>query len=117
VPGQRNGFEALHALSGLQQVGTLDASNGGELFASLLLWHDRNQNGLSEPGELTPASSVLEAIGLGYETRNRKDGAGNTFRYRGWARTLAAPGQSKTTRTLNAPSREFDIFDVYLAYR
>jgi hypothetical protein len=117
VPGKRTGFDALRTLAGGLEMGHLNAENGGELWTSLLLWHDRNQDGISGPGELSPASSVLEAIGLGYETLPRKDGVSNTFRYRGWARKLAAPGQGKEARTLGAPAREFDIFDVYLAYR
>jgi hypothetical protein len=46
-------------------------------FARLLLWTDRNHNGVSEPSELRPASELLSDIGLAYEEHKRRDGHGN----------------------------------------
>lgn len=84
VPGKPNGFAALQALAG-NPGGSLRPEH--PFFARLLLWTDRNHNGVSEPSELRPASDLLGAIGLGYGLENRRDGNGNLFRYRGWVST------------------------------
>lgn len=105
VAGQPNGFAALEALSG---------ATGGEVasdnpfFSRLLLWTDRNHDGTSDPTELQPASDVLQAIGLGAEVFNRKDGDGNAFRLRGWARYNDRDKKNGTTKA----GREFNIYDV-----
>lgn len=75
--------------------------NAPDLWSKLKLWHDRNHDGVAQPDELEPVSDVLDAIGLGYYLSPRRDGAGDQFRYRGWARLK---GEDKT----------FDIFDVIL---
>jgi hypothetical protein len=106
LPDVRNGFHALRLSGEHDGDGKLDATD--PLFASLLLWTDRNHNGYSEPTELQPASDVLEAIGLGYVHGQRRDGFGNQFKYQGWARK---PGNADETL------REFRIFDVYFAVR
>jgi hypothetical protein len=85
VSGLSNGFAALRVLGDVQW-GYIDASHGGTLWSKLKLWHDRNQDGISQPDELEPVSNVLSAIGLGYTVENRRDGAGNLYRYRSWAR-------------------------------
>lgn len=103
LPGVGNGFDALAQLGSHNGDGALDAQDA--LFGELLLWTDRNHNGVSEADELRPASDVLEAIGLGYFFAQRRDGAGNRFAYRGWARRVGA-GESF--------GREFKIFDVFL---
>jgi hypothetical protein len=81
----RNGFEALavydRTSDGGNGNGWIDAADS--IFKSLLLWQDRNHNGISEPGELTalPASAVA-AIDLKYKKSKWVDLHGNTFRYR-----------------------------------
>jgi hypothetical protein len=127
VPGVPNGFEALRALNGGLPDGSIDA--GDTLYASLLLWRDRNHNGQSEVGELSPVSDTIEAIGLGYFKSPRKDGFGNLYSYRGWARRHADGASSNTVvwgnnivwgtaaaeRVRTEPEREFAIYDVFLA--
>jgi hypothetical protein len=106
VPGQPNGFAALQALSGVAGGELTDAH---PFFARLLLWTDRNHDALSDPSELQPASDVLSAIGLGAGEHKRKDGLGNLFRFRGWARK-ALPGNNPKKE-----AREFTIYDVSFA--
>ena len=121
VAGKSNGFDALRALAGGLEFGSVDATHGGELFAKLLLWHDRNQDGISQADELSKASDVLEAIGLGYTLTTDVDKAGNDFAYTGWARRLDDGSVSTrnivwgTTPIPDTPSREFRIYDVNLA--
>jgi hypothetical protein len=108
VPGVRDGFSALRVLSGVTNSGEVNASS--PFFGQLLLWTDRNHDGESQPDELQPASNVLEAVGLGYTYSNRRDGDGNAFRYRGWARRVNEDG-----KRVHPHLREFDIYDVILA--
>ena len=77
-----NGFEAL---SYYQVGGGLDGdtavSAADPIYARLLLWTDRNHNGVSEPDELqTLASAGVGAISLNYRSIGRRDRHGNTFR-------------------------------------
>jgi hypothetical protein len=108
VPGKSNGFAALKVLSGTKtgHVGPDDP-----FFAKLLLWTDRNHNGISEPSELRPASDVLGGVGLGYLGHNRRDGHGNLFKYRGWVSLKS----SKPLKTLEGKERHAlrrDVYDV-----
>ena len=101
-PGQRtltaaNGFEAL----GFLQSPDYGRSNGDdiidardEVFGRLLLWTDRNHNGVSEPDELQPAAAAgLVGIRTDYQEVGRKDRYGNVFRQMGTV--LWSDGQSK----------------------
>jgi hypothetical protein len=101
--GTFSGFTALADIAfkedGEPPFGELNKSN--KLFAKLLLWNDRNRNGVSEPSELQPASNVLLAVGLGYEQTGKKDPDGNEYRFKGWARYL--------------DRSERPIYDVFLA--
>jgi len=86
-PDSANGFEALAKLKeetgdDISYAATWD---GDSLFGSLLLWEDRNHNGMSEPSELQQASNVLKAIGFGYHTIKRRDEYGNLLNMAGWA--------------------------------
>jgi hypothetical protein len=82
------GFTALAQIAfnedGEPKAGEVNATN--KIFAKLLLWNDRNRNGLSEPSELQPASNYLLAVGTGYYNIGKKDTDGNKFRFKGWAR-------------------------------
>jgi len=83
--GSSDGFAALAKEAGL--VGQSEVNSSSPLFARLLLWRDANQDGHSQPEELTPASDELSAIGLGYFlTSAEPDKVGNELRLGGWAR-------------------------------
>lgn len=79
-----NGFEALKFLrspsSGAGQIlGAADPE-----FARLLLWRDRNHNGISEPDELRRLIDAGgQGIGLEYKEKKRVDRYGNEFREQG----------------------------------
>ena len=81
-----NGFEALRFLetsaygrSERNQI--VNASDG--FFARLLLWTDRNHNGISEPDELrSVADAGVHEISTDYKEARRRDGFGNEFRQR-----------------------------------
>lgn len=117
IPGESNGFRALIRM-------TLD-SNGGEvrgsvsdddpIFAQLVLWTDRNHNGVSEPDELLPAKNLLSDIGLGYQLHNRRDGHGNLYRFRGWVHFRTLPGRNRALSPLEDQDRRRQIYDVYLS--
>jgi hypothetical protein len=84
-----NGFEALKflesPLNGLVSCadGVIDARDS--TWSQLLLWRDRNHNGISEPDELeTVAAAGLAAIGTDYKTSRKRDRFGNEFRQAGW---------------------------------
>jgi hypothetical protein len=77
-----NGFEALrfYQVGGFADVDDVVSAADG-VFGQLLLWTDRNQNGVSEPDELqTLTSAGIGAIGLHYRAIGRRDRYGNTFR-------------------------------------
>ena len=83
--GELNGFLALAEYDKPTRGGNADGKidRGDAVFASLLLWQDRNHNGTSELPELHSMSELeLEAIDLEYKTSRRVDRFGNEFRYR-----------------------------------
>jgi hypothetical protein len=116
TPGVPNGFAALRSLGGINGDGMVDRDDA--LFASLLLWHDRNHNGISEADELSPAADTLAAIGLGYTYSNRRDGAGNLYSFEGWAKRAEAgrTGRDNPSKDewKSRGAREFRIYDVFL---
>jgi uncharacterized repeat protein (TIGR02543 family) len=74
-----NGFEALRELD-TNGDGIIDANDAS--WPMLLVWRDRNHNGISEPAEIMPlAQSGVVGIGLSYHYTARRDLWGNTFRY------------------------------------
>jgi hypothetical protein len=89
-PGRRettaNGFDALRFLeSPSYGVSRRDSVVDGNdaAFAALMLWRDRNHNGISEAEELAPLSeSGLRAIHTDYKLSRRRDRFGNEFRQR-----------------------------------
>lgn len=75
-----HGFEALTELDG-NADGVLDRNDA--VWASLLLWTDRDHDGASGPGELQPIarSGVEWLASSSADNVNRRDAWGNVFRY------------------------------------
>lgn len=64
------------------------------IFSKLLVWVDKNHNGISDPGELlTMAQAGIQAISLSYSPANWTDAFGNTFRYSSQMQTNASTHQ------------------------
>jgi hypothetical protein len=74
-----NGFIALAELDG-NRDGIVDPSDAG--WATLLLWTDRNHDGMSTPGELQPiGESIVAALETDHRLTGRRDQWGNEYRY------------------------------------
>jgi hypothetical protein len=84
---QPNGYKALAVFDdpryGGNGNGRIDP--GDAIYSHLLLWVDRNHDGISQPDELLtlPQAGVF-AIGLDYKENERTDQFGNVFRYLSW---------------------------------
>ncbi len=64
------------------------------IFSKLVVWVDKNHNGISEPGELlTLKQAGVQAISLNYAASQWKDAFGNLFRYRAQIRDNAPGNQ------------------------
>lgn len=90
IDGGAELFGDAAAANGWEALGVLDANGDGVInandaaWSALLLWYDRDHDGLSIPAELVPvASSSIVAIGTGYRWIGRRDAFGNMFRYAG----------------------------------
>jgi hypothetical protein len=115
LPGVADGFTALARTNMESNGGQPRASVSADdpLFARLLLWTDRNHNGVSEPSELRPASAILSDIGLGFERHHRRDGFGNELRYRGWVHIRTARGRNRAEELPEQQARKRFVFDVF----
>ena len=100
----KNGFEALAALDA-NHDGVIDARD--PMFASLLLWSDRDGNRASSPDELVPLASRIVSISLNDRVEVRCDARDNCERERAQMRWRDAAG------TLHIGS----VVDVYLPGR
>ncbi|HUP62491.1 MAG TPA: hypothetical protein VNA69_18955 [Thermoanaerobaculia bacterium] len=83
-------FGDTAAVNGWEALATLDRNGDGVVSSSdpewrqLLLWYDRNHDGVSTPAELLPVhASGIVAIGISYRWLGRRDAFGNMFRYAG----------------------------------
>lgn len=103
IPGSTaaNGFEALIPYDS-NSDGKLDALD--PVWGRLLLWTDRNHDGICQPTEVTHvAGSGIKAISLGYSATDTTDPSGNQFRYSGQITWSSGAG------AVNRP-----VWDVYL---
>jgi hypothetical protein len=88
-----NGFLALMEFDQASQGGNRDGKidNNDSIYQHLVLWQDRNHNGVSEAEELESlANSIVSSISLNYQMLRLQDRNGNAFRYR--ATVTAKPG-------------------------
>jgi hypothetical protein len=125
MQGVHDGFSALLKLMEAEGPSTtrgfLEAPH--PLYARLLLWQDFNRDGVSQPGELSPASNVLTAIDTGFTIPKNADWSGASFRWNGWAvfhedkqrpKTKAVK-EDGTEVLLDGPLVTRPIYDVVLA--
>lgn len=98
------------ASNGFQALADLDGNNDGEIdlndavYYQLLLWFDRDHDGVSDPDELVGLQNAgVTTIFLHYREGRRRDQSGNTYRFRGEALV--------TTSGQQVPRK---VFDVYL---
>jgi hypothetical protein len=96
-----NGFEALREFD-TNGDGVIDAND--PVWPQLLLWTDRNHDGISQPNEITRiADSPVRSISLAYHWTGRRDAHGNTFRYEGLI-SLSTGGKGL---------REEPVYDIF----
>lgn len=114
VPGSTNGFAALAALQ-LQYSGVVrgEVTLGDPLYDKLLLWVDRNHDGVSQPSELQKFSEKFSTIGLSAKRHQRRDGHGNRFAYEGYVKERTKPGKNPTESGADNAKRHRFIFDVF----
>jgi hypothetical protein len=102
-----NGFEALKFTEGPSYGRSypdreIDARDA--VFSRLVLWRDRNHNGISEPDELEPVRDAgIVSIGTDYKRARKVDRYGNEFRQRATIRWRDGTDDA--------------IFDVWLQWR
>jgi hypothetical protein len=117
VAGASNGFEALQVLNkqlnGGEIAGMIDAET--PLFAKLLLWTDRNHNGLSERSELAPFGNQFSGIIPAWSLKRRRDGNGNAYRFEGQVFLRNKPGANPPENPTDRDARARKVYDVYLA--
>jgi hypothetical protein len=107
---KRDGSRARHgfdALADLEDPGHADGAitSLDSAYSGLLLWVDRNHDGLSSASELSPlANAGIARIETSYLTRRRRDKYGNRYRYEGSV-MIIENGQLR-------PRRIFDVFFV-----
>jgi hypothetical protein len=92
-----NGFLALAVYdlpaNGGNGDGWIDAQDA--IFSKLVIWIDKNHNGISEPDELlTMKQAGIQAISLKYSLSQWRDAFGNTFRFNAPSRTNTSPNQA-----------------------
>ena len=101
--GTGNGFLALavydQPANGGNNNGWIDP--GDSIYSKLLVWVDKNHDGISQPDELlTLKQAGIESISLNYSSSQWTDAYGNTFRYR-------------SQLTANIPNDQW-VYDVLL---
>ena len=99
-----NGFRALARYDLPEYGGNSDGfiTAADAIYSHLIVWTDKNHNGISEPDELQTLSQAgITSIKLSYEMSNRQDQFGNVFRY-------------QSSMRMQANSYDHQIYDVYL---
>lgn len=93
-----NGFLGLSWYDQVEQGGNgdgrLDASDA--VWSRLRLWTDRDHDGWSAPGELTPVSTAVRSFSLAYKASTEADENGNQYKYR----STLVPAAGTTTSTV-----------------
>jgi hypothetical protein len=118
MPSATNGCSALiHALeaSGAPRSGSIH--DGHALYDDLLLWVDRNHNGISEAGELRSAREAFTAIGMGFQKVDWRDEHGNRVRFEGWTQLRTGGPEQAVATFPPEPSRQRRYFEVALAIK
>jgi hypothetical protein len=85
LSAQHLGFKALAQYDdpkfGGNGDGVIDAKDA--IYSKLLIWVDKNHNGVTDPGELmTLRGAGIKSIAVNYEDAHYPDIYGNQFRYR-----------------------------------
>jgi hypothetical protein len=81
----RNGFRSLAQFDSVEMGGNNNGriDIGDAFYDRVLLWFDRNHDGVSQPGELVKLADLkVEWISLDYKESAYVDQYGNRFRYR-----------------------------------
>jgi len=117
VPEAGNGPNALLHVSDASGAAPSGAvSQGHPLYERILLWVDRNHDGVSEPGELRFAKEVLTAIGMGFVRESRQDEHGNRATFKGWAEVRTGDSeQRQSTEPRDHQQRLRHYYEVLLA--
>ncbi len=95
IQGQPNGFEALAELTRRSHDGVMQGyvDTNDPLYPKLVLWRDKNHNGVSERNELRPFHSAFASIATAYciisDAKTLYDEHGNKFPFQGWAYNTA----------------------------
>ena len=100
-----NGFEALREWDA-NGDGVIDIKD--PIWSRLMLWTDRNHNGISETSEIRPLSeSGITAISLDYRWISRRDRFGNRYRWASYIIRIDDRGHL----------RREQIFDIVFAHQ
>lgn len=86
-----DGFEALASFDD-NKDGVISAADA--IFSKLVLWHDRNRNGISEPNELEKAAVRIEALSTKSDREKYFSDAQNSFAF-GRASVKLKGGESR----------------------
>jgi hypothetical protein len=90
----QNGYQVLFELDLVLGNGNGYLDRADLVYSRLLLWHDRNHDGISERGELrTLKEAGVEAIAVNYRVSAYNDENGNGFRYRSHAYLINELGE------------------------